>query len=215
MKKMICLLLALLVTLPLCACSDTSTTANNSSSNSSTESYYGTEDLIGGGHKPYIPPSITLQNLAQESTHIVYAICRPYGVKVKEDTVIFDFSVFKVLKGELEQDPLLKDGRICQIEVKGSVREYALDNVFSPGTAYVLWLQEHKDIEEVNSSTVEDVWYDDICPVPVDKFRFSEPWETRIGGKQGGYDAYIDEIMTEEFNAVNLIKDVEELMSQE
>ena len=158
MKKMICLLLVFLVTLPLCACSDTSTTANNSSSNSSTESYYGTEDLIGGGHKPRVP---TPEELMEPATHIMFAMCA--GVKIDNNDssqVLFYFLPIKCLMGNLEEVPLgtnLAYYGYKAILVKGDVNDYQLDNVYAEGNTYELYLKENKNDNG-------EVYYTDLLP---------------------------------------------------
>ena len=184
MKKMICLLLVFLVTLPLCACSDTSTTANNSSSNSSTESYYGTEDLIGGGHKPRVP---TPEELMEPATHIMFAMCA--GVKIDNNDssqVLFYFLPIKCLMGNLEEVPLgtnLAYYGYKAILVKGDVNDYQLDNVYAEGNTYELYLKENKNDNG-------EVYYTDLLPYS-EVLKFEEAHEFFYD------ESYVSELMIE------------------
>ena len=184
MKKMICLLLAFLVTLPLCACSDTATTANNSSSNSSTESYYGTEDLIGGGQKPRVP---TPEELMEPVTHIMFAMCAGVYMDDKDpEQVLFYFLPIKCVLGELEEVPLGTNLAYYGYEailVKGDVADYQLDNVYGMGNVYELYLKEHK-------SDNEEVYYTDLLPYS-EVLKFEEAHEFFYD------ESYVSELMVE------------------
>lgn len=179
MRKLICLLLVFLVALPMCACSDTATTANNSS----TESYYGTEDLTGGGHKPRVP---TPEELMEPATHIMFAMCAYVKVNYESEEILFRFLPIVGFMGELTEVPLdshLGHYGYHYIDVKAKPSDYQLDDVYAEGNTYELYLTEQKD-EKGN------IYYTDLLPYSkVLKFREAHEF---------AYDeSYVSELMIE------------------
>ncbi len=112
------------------------------------------------------------------ATHVLFADCRSVELEEAdgEKNIIFTFCPFKIFKGECE---LLDDDNVIyrNITVKESAEKYSLDNVYSVGNSYLLYLKktEPTDLDEEASYT--DVFCYDRCIQLEERHQLTQDYE--------------------------------------
>lgn len=103
----------------------------------------------------------TPQELVEPATHIMLAMCCSAEIdKENPENIVFYFLPIKPVLGELEEvadDPGMMYYGYYAIKVVGNVSDYRLDDVYSAGGTYELYLEKH---------TAKDgsIYYSDLLP---------------------------------------------------
>lgn len=195
----------------MCSCSSQNTHQTNTGSVSSIDSSSSiSASYIGDCY--YAEQRLTIEEITERATHIVYAVRNGLRIDIKGETVEFDFTVFDVVKGEMVQNTNLDGKKICRITVVGSVDDYTLKNVYSQGNVYILWLEQYVH-DETTPHFEHKYRYRDLLrkSLPVNAFRLTMPYEAPMEGSE--FDTFIESVLNLDENVLIEIKEFEEIFS--